>query len=101
LEEVYEIVNGEVTVWATVRLASARVGVAEYLLARVGRVSTTSAVDVATNITISVPDVVFVSGVELVVCEALERLAPEKNTFLERQSNTLQKQSILKSTKML
>lgn len=101
MKEVDEIVDGEVTVRATVCLTSARIGVAEDLLARVRGVSTASAVDITANITISVPDVVLVSGVELVVCEALEGLALENDTFLKRQSNTLQEQRILKSTKML
>lgn len=68
---------------------NARVGIIEDLLARVGRVSSAPAVDITTHITISMSDVVLVSGIELVVCEALERLSPENDAFFERESNSL------------
>ena len=87
-------------IWTAVRLPNTRIRVVEDLLARVGRISSASAIDITSHITIGVSDIVLVSGVELVVCEALEGLAPENNTLLEREPYSLQEQCVLKSTKM-
>lgn len=101
LEKSHEVVDRVVAVRTAMRLTNARVGIAEDFLARIRRISSALAVDIATHITVSVPDIVLVSGIELVVCEALEGLSPENNTFLEREPNSLQEQCILKSAEML
>lgn len=101
LKKSYEIVGGEVAIWTTMRLANARVGVIEDLLARVGRIPPAPAVGVTTHITVSVSDIVFVSRIELVICEAFERLPPENDTLLEREPNSLQEKCILESAEML
>ena len=46
-------------------------------------------------------NIIFVLGVELVVCLALEGLAPEENTLFHGETNTLEEQGVLKSTKVL
>ena len=101
LKKSYEVVDRIVAVRTAVRLTNARVGITEDLLARIRRISSAPADDIATHITVSVSDIVLVSGIELVIREAFEGLSPEDDTFLEREPNSFQKQCILKSAKML
>jgi len=69
-------------------------------LAGKGRVSSTSAIGIASNISVRVTNIVLVFGVELIVGKALERLTPEKDTLIQAEANALEEQSILKTAKM-
>lgn len=98
LKEPNEIVGREMTVRAAMSLADSGVRIIQNLLARVRRVATTSPIDITTDITVRVSDVVLVPRVELVICEALEGLAPEENTFLERQTDSFEKECVLETS---
>ena len=69
-------------------------------MTRVREVSTTTAIDNTAHITISVADVVLVSGVELVIRKPLERLTPKENALLEGETDAFQEERILESTKV-
>lgn len=101
LKKPNKIVDGEMSIWAAMGLTGTRIGIPEDLLARVGRISSSSAVDVAADISVSMADIVLVSRIELVVCKALEGLAPEDDTLLERQSDPLEEERVLKTAVML
>lgn len=100
LEKANKIIDGEMAIWTSVCLPDTGVGIAQDFLTRVWRISPTTAIHITANITIGVSDVVLVPGIELVIREAFEGLAPEENTFLKRQSDPLQEESILKSAEM-
>lgn len=91
LKKSYKVVGREVTIWTTVSLANTGTSVTEDFLAGVRRISSTSTVGVATNITVGMADVVLVSRVEFVVGKTSEGLAPEDDTVFQRQTDTLQK----------
>jgi hypothetical protein len=73
----------------------------EDLLTRIRRVAFSSAIGIASNITVGVTDVVSVLLVELVVCDLLESTPPEDQAIFEGQANALQEQGVLQSTEVL
>lgn len=83
LKEYDQIVHRKVSVWTAMGLANTGSRLAQDLLTRIGRIPSASAVGISTHITVSVADIVLVSGVELIVRKALERLTPEDDTLFQ------------------
>lgn len=96
-----QIIDRVMAVWASMGLANADVIVTQDFLARVGWISAAPAINISTNITIRVANVVLVLGVEFIIRLALEGLAPKEDTLLQRQTNTLQEEGVLKSPEVL
>ena len=70
-------------------------------LAGKGRVSSSSASCVTTNVAIGMPDIVPVFLIEGVIRNKLEGLTPENKTVLQCQPNTFEEQGVLQSPEML
>lgn len=100
LEQGSEIVDAEMSVWTSMRFSTARRMLGQYLLARKWRITFPSSYSISPDITVRVSDVISVLLIECVVCNELERLTPEDETFLQGQSNTLEKECVLKPSEV-
>lgn len=101
LQQSREIVEAEVTIGASVTFTRTRWMFRQNLLARVRRVASAAPDGISPHITIYMAHIVSILLVESIIGDQLEGLSPEDKTILQRKPNTLEKEGVLQSTKML
>ena len=101
LEHRGQIVNREMPVRTPMSLAHRRSGFTQDLLTAVGTGSAIATVAVTANIAVGMAHVVLVPRVEFLFGESREGLSPKDDAVVQRQTDPLQEQRVLKATKML
>jgi hypothetical protein len=101
LEESREVLDAEMTVWASMCLTWARLMLHEDLLAAVGTVPVSSSVTISAYIAVGVSHIISILLVEHIVGDFAEGASPEDQALLERESDPFEEQSVLESPIML
>lgn len=101
LQQARQVVDAEMAVRTSVRLARAGGMFRQYFLAREGCIPPPAARRVAAHVAVHVPDVVAVLLGELVVGVVLEAGAPEADAVVEGEADALEEEGVLQAAEVL